>query len=149
MLRDKEKAPALKDYIPIVGESTIDELKLLASHLKGRKIQHINSTKAQGSVAEMLNRVVPLMKELGVDIEWDAIESSPEFFNVTKKFQNAIHGRPEVISDKDFDLYLEAARKYVEKTKIKGDVVFVHDHQPIGLIQNKKRMKNIKICLKD
>ncbi|MFH1867737.1 MAG: glycosyltransferase [Candidatus Omnitrophota bacterium] len=144
MAKTKEKAPTLKDYIPIVGESTIDELKLLASHLKGKKIQHINSTRVGGGVAEMLNRIVPLMKELGVNIEWDIIEGNPDFYNVTKKFHNAIHGRTEMISDEDFDIYLETARKYVASTKIKGDVVFVHDPQPIGLIQNKKRFKNVK-----
>ncbi|NQT95629.1 MAG: glycosyltransferase [Candidatus Omnitrophica bacterium] len=137
-------APTLEDYIPIVGESTIDELKLLASHLKGKKIQHINSTKVGGGVAEMLNRIVPLMKELGVDIEWDTIEGNPEFFNVTKKFHNALHGRSEILVDRDFDIYLETAREYNQNTKIKGDVVFVHDPQPIALIQNKKKFKNTK-----
>jgi trehalose synthase len=143
-MANKIPAPRLKDYIPIVGESTIDELKLLASHLKGKKIQHINSTRVGGGVAEMLNRVVPLMKELGVDIEWDIIEGNPEFFNVTKKFHNALHGRQEIIVDKDFDTYLDTAREYISKTKIKGDIVFVHDPQPIALIQNKKKYKKVK-----
>lgn len=144
MVKNNHLAPKLKDYIPIVGESTIDELRLIASRLKGRKIQHINSTRVGGGVAEMLARVIPLMKELGVDIEWDVIEGTLEFFNVTKKFHNALHGRYEIIVDKDFDIYLDTAQRYTAKTKIKGDVVFVHDPQPIALIQNKKKLKNVK-----
>ena len=144
MAKNKTQQPKIKDYIPIVGENTIDELKLLASRLKGKKIQHINSTRVGGGVAEMLNRIIPLMKELGVDIEWDTIEGSPEFYNVTKKFHNALHGRSEIIVDKDFDVFLETAKKYNAKTKIKGNVVFVHDPQPIALIQNKKKLKNTK-----
>jgi trehalose synthase len=137
-------APCLNDYIPIVGEDTIEELRIIASKLKGRRIQHINSTRTGGGVAEMLARIVPLMKELGVDIEWDIIEGNQDFFNVTKKFHNALHGRPEEITESDFDTYLETAAQYNKKTNITGDIVFVHDPQPIALIQNKKRLKDVK-----
>jgi trehalose synthase len=144
MPKNKTAFPGLDDYAAIVGEDTIEELKLLASKLKGRKIQHINSTRAGGGVAEMLTRIVPLMKELGVDIEWDIVEGNPDFFAVTKKFHNALHGSPEIITDKDFDIYLETARAYNRTTKIKGDIVFVHDPQPIALIQNRKNLKDTK-----
>ncbi len=144
MVKNKTQTLSLDDYIPIVGKDTIDELRLLASSLKGKKIQHINSTRVGGGVAEMLTRVIPLMRELGVDIDWDVIGGTPEFYNVTKKFHNALHGRADVIVDRDFDIYLETARKYNKETEIKGDIVFVHDPQPIALIQNKKRMKTTK-----
>jgi len=144
MPKNNSAAPKLKDYIPIVGENTIDELKILASQLKGKKIQHINSTRVGGGVAEMLNRIVPLMQELGVDIEWDIIEGHPDFYNVTKKFHNALHGRAEILVDRDFDIYLDTAKEYIAKTKIKGDVMFIHDPQPIALIQNKKKFKKTK-----
>jgi len=144
MPKNKIVSPCLNDYIPIVGEDTIDELKLLASKLKGKKIQHINSTRVGGGVAEMLARIVPLMQELGVDVVWDVIEGNADFFSVTKKFHNALHGRPEIIVDRDFDVYLETAKTYNRTTKIKGDIVFVHDPQPIALIQNKKKLRDVK-----
>ncbi|MFA5369688.1 MAG: glycosyltransferase [Candidatus Omnitrophota bacterium] len=144
MRRDRGGLSCLNDYISIVGEDTVEELRFLASRLKGRKIQHINSTRSGGGVAEMLSRVVPLMRELGVDIEWDVIEANPDFFNVTKKFHNALHGMSEALSDKDFDIYIESAQAYNKSTKICGDIVFVHDPQPIALIQNKKRTKDVK-----
>ena len=144
MVKNRVQTPSLSDYIPIVGEDTIDELKHLALCLKGKKIQHINSTRVGGGVAEMLTCVIPLMRELGVDIEWDVIDGNPEFYNVTKKFHNALHGRADVIVDRDFDIYLETAKKYNKHTEIKGDVVFVHDPQPIALIQNKRKMKTTK-----
>ncbi len=144
MVKNRVQTPRLNDYISIVGGDTIDELKHLALCLKGRKIQHINSTRVGGGVAEMLTCVIPLMRELGVDIEWDVIEGDPEFYNVTKKFHNALHGRADVIVDRDFDIYLETAKKYNKHTEIKGDIVFVHDPQPIALIQNKRKMKTTK-----
>lgn len=144
MLKDKAETSRLNNYAAIVGQDTIDELKVLASHLKGKRIQHINSTRVGGGVAEMLNQVIPLMRELGVDIEWGVIEANPEFYNVTKKFHNALHGRAETINDRDFDTYLETAKEYNTSTRIEADIVFVHDPQPIALIQNKKRLKKTK-----
>ncbi|MDD5504337.1 MAG: glycosyltransferase [Candidatus Omnitrophica bacterium] len=144
MRKDRAELSSLNDYIPIVGEDTVEELRFLASRLKGRKIQHINSTRTGGGVAEMLSRVVPLMRELGVDIEWNVIEAEPDFFNVTKKFHNALHGMPETISDRDFDIYIENAKAYNRLTEISGDIVFIHDPQPIALIQNKKKLKSVK-----
>ncbi|MDP2940101.1 MAG: glycosyl transferase family 1, partial [Candidatus Omnitrophota bacterium] len=94
----------IEEYIPIVGQPIIDDLKLLAEKLKGKIIQHINSTAVGGGIAEILSRMVPLLKELGVDTRWDVIKGGEQFFEVTKKFHNALHGKPEEITQCDFDI---------------------------------------------
>ncbi|MFH0732192.1 MAG: glycosyltransferase [Candidatus Omnitrophota bacterium] len=130
----------IDEYISIVGESVIDDLRLLAEKLKGKVVQHINSTAVGGGVAEILNRMVPLLKELGVETRWDVIKGGEQFFEVTKKFHNALHGRSEEITQHDFDIFMEANSKNIEEMNINGDIVFVHDPQPIALI--KKRTNN-------
>jgi trehalose synthase len=84
--------PRIKKYIPIVGQSVIDELYFLGEKLKGKKIQNINSTSVGGGVAEILTRMVPILKQLGVDARWDVIKGNEKFFSITKKFHNALHG---------------------------------------------------------
>ncbi len=138
--------PKLKDYIPIVGSSTIEELFLLAEKLKSKSIQHINSTTKGGGVAEILNRMVPLLEELGIETRWDVIEGTEEFFNVTKKFHNALHGKEEKISDEDFGVFLEISKKNIEKHPLLSEIVFVHDPQPIALIRKKTSNKWIWRC---
>ena len=128
----------LLDYEPIVGRSTIEELRLLASRLAGREVQNINSTFAGGGVAEILNRMVPILQELGVDARWNVIKGSPAFFEVTKKFHNALHGRREDISDEDFDLFLEINRKNMAEMDFHGQTMFIHDPQPSALIEKKE-----------
>ncbi|MDP3142336.1 MAG: glycosyl transferase family 1, partial [Candidatus Omnitrophota bacterium] len=125
----------IEAYIPIVGEAIIDDLKLLAERLKGRIIQHINSTAVGGGVAEILTRMVPLFKDLGIDTRWDLIKGGEQFFGVTKKFHNALHGRLEEISRRDFEIFIEASQSNVEEVNTYGDIVFVHDPQPIALIK--------------
>lgn len=129
----------LNDYKKIVGTSIIDDLKLLAQRLKGKVVQNINSTAVGGGVAEILNRIIPLLKELNIDAHWDVIKGGEEFFEVTKKFHNAIHARPQEISSRHFEIFLETSQKNTDEMDIYGDIVFVHDPQPIALIQKKKK----------
>lgn len=136
----------IEEYIPIVGQSIIDDLRLLAEKLKGKVIQNINSTSVGGGVAEILNRLIPLLRELGVDGRWDLIKGGEQFFEVTKKFHNALHGRPAEISSRDFDVFMETSMKNVQEVNTYGDIVFVHDPQPIVLIKKKAANKWIWRC---
>ncbi len=128
----------LEDYQPIVGKNIIDELKILGSHLAGRKVQNVNSTFSGGGVAEILARMVPLLKQLGVDASWDVIEGDEEFFNVTKKFHNALHGQEETFTKDDLNIFVETSRRNNEKMALDADIFYIHDPQPIMLIERKK-----------
>jgi trehalose synthase len=121
-----------------VGKSTIEEIRLIAAKLRGKIIQNINSTFTGGGVAELLNRIVPLLQQLGIDGRWNIIEGTPDFYQVTKKFHNALHGRQEEISEDDYRLFQEISQHNIEKLEISGDIVFVHDPQPAALIARKK-----------
>ena len=130
----------INDYVPIVGEQVIDELKLLAEKLKGKKIQNINSTLVGGGVAEILSCMIPLLRQLGVNAGWDAIKGNERFFNITKSFHNALHGVPVEISQDDFDFFVAMNRENAAKMDLYGDVIFVHDPQPIVLIEERERL---------
>jgi len=136
----------IEEYIPLVGQAVIDDLKLLGERLKGRLIQHINSTPVGGGVAEILNRMVPLLRELGVDTKWDVIKGGEQFFEVTKRFHNALHGRAEEISQRDFEIFMETSQQNIENVETYGDIVFIHDPQPIALIKKKSSNKWLWRC---
>jgi len=123
-----------------VGRSTIEELVLLAAKLSGRAIQNINSTFIGGGVAEILSRMVPLLGQLGVDARWNVIKGDTEFFQVTKKFHNALHGRQEKITESDFSLFMETTQRNIEELELYGDIIFVHDPQPVGLVSRRKEI---------
>lgn len=126
----------INDYIPIVGQATVDELHLLARHLQGKVIQNINSTAVGGGVAEILTRMIPLLKQLGVEARWDVIKGNERFFIVTKKFHNGLHGVPVQVSDEEYNWFLDVNRQNAEEMAF-GDIVFVHDPQPIALIEKR------------
>ncbi len=128
------------DYEPIVGRSTLEELRLLATRLSSKVIQNINSTYTGGGVAEILSRMVPLLDQLGVDARWNIVSGDDKFFQVTKKFHNALHGRPETITSQDFELFMATTQKNIESVALNGDIIYVHDPQPIGLVSRKKEI---------
>lgn len=130
---------SLEDYLPFVDQGTIDGLRLLGEKLEGKAIQNINSTAVGGGVAEILSRMVPLLRELGVQASWDVIKGNERFFQITKKMHNALHGVPAPINPDDLDFFLEVNRQNVEELESDADIYFIHDPQPIALIEEKSR----------
>jgi len=138
--------PGIDEYVPIVGQSIVDDLRLLGEKLKGKVVQHINSTSVGGGVAEILNRMVPLLRDLGVDTRWDLIKGGEQFFAVTKKFHNALHGRAQEITARDFEVFRETSAENIRDVDIRGDIVFIHDPQPIALVERRGGNKWLWRC---
>jgi trehalose synthase len=131
----------IEDYIPIVGQATVEELGLLADRLRGKAIQNINSTAVGGGVAEILSRMIPLLSQLGVSAAWDVIKGDEKFFAITKKFHNGLHGVPVEIDAGEYAHFLEVNRYNAEQIRF-GDIVFVHDPQPIALVEKRGALGN-------
>lgn len=131
----------IEKYEAIIGKEIIDELYILAESLGGKTIQNINSTSVGGGVAEILTRMIPLMKDLGLDIRWDVIKGNENFFEITKKIHNALHGVDVDITDEELSRFLEVNRANSEEIDFIGDIVFVHDPQPIALVEKNKKKR--------
>jgi trehalose synthase len=129
----------LSDYVPIVGQENIDQLFRLAKRLKGKSIVHVNSTQTGGGVAEILKSLVPLMNELGIDTRWVVINGNGKFFEVTKAFHNALQGNKVNLSEEMFRSYIETNEKNAHHLNLEGDVVIIHDPQPVSLIEHRKK----------
>jgi trehalose synthase len=132
----------INDYRAIVGDDEVDELCILADRLKGKSVQNINSTAVGGGVAEILSRMIPLLRDLGVDASWDVIKGDERFFAITKKIHNALHGLGVDISQSDLDYFQEVNRQNCELMDLFGDIVFIHDPQPIGLVARREHRES-------
>jgi trehalose synthase len=118
------------------------DLKLLhklGEELQGKSFLHINSTFAGGGVAEILQRMIPLLKSIGIDARWNVIEGDAKFFDVTKKIHNALQGNPEAITGDMWEHYMEINRKNAGLINLEADAVLIHDPQPAALIEYRKK----------
>ena len=110
------------------------------SLLTGRTVWNVNSTARGGGVAEMLQALVAYGRGAGVDTRWLVLNGSPEFYAVTKRLHNRLHG----VAGDDGDLGADARSTYtaVEKSSLEAlgefvrpaDIVMLHDPQTAGLV---------------
>jgi trehalose synthase len=124
---------SLADYRSIVRRELYDEVVTLGERLRGKRVLHVSATSFGGGVAEILYTLVPLMRDAGLETEWDIMFGSEPFFNVTKSFHNALQGAEYDLTVEDRAIYEEYNRLTAEALQKSGeewDIVFVHDPQP-------------------
>jgi len=129
-----EKVP-LDDYVGIIGKIEIEGMRKLAGKLAGRSICHVNSTSFGGGVSEILQRLVPLMKDVGLDTEWKVPRGTDEFFNVTKTIHNALQGMETPLTEKMKRIYLQRNEMNARLLDLDYDYVVIHDPQPLAIMK--------------
>ena len=131
-------APRLDDYQTIIGVAELDELRFLAREVKGKTVKMVNSTAVGGGVAEMLERLVPLLGELEVATHWDVITGGNDFFEVTKAFHNALQGAEYDLTRSAQEVYLSYNEQNRKRMQFTEDLVVIHDPQPAALVTSRK-----------
>jgi trehalose synthase len=131
--------PHLEDYKNIIGQGQVDALRFLARDLKGKTIKMVNSTAVGGGVAEMLNRLVPLLSELEVPTHWDVITGGNDFFEVTKAFHNALHGSSYELTKAAQEIFLMYNEQNRDRMQFSEEMLVIHDPQPLPLIRSRNK----------
>jgi len=131
-------------FVDVLGDESVDAVRRLADELQrklnGRVIWNINSTAAGGGVAEMLHTLLAYAKGLGIDTRWLVISGNSEFFRITKRLHNALHGElgdGSELDDAAVKAYEQVAAENaaeLESLIRPDDVVILHDPQTAGLI---------------
>ena len=112
---------------------------------EGRVVWNVNSTARGGGVAELLGSLVPYSRGAGVDVRWVVIEGNPDFFRITKRIHNLLHGMPgdgEGLSQADEATYVRVCERNAHELVAlvrPGDLVLMHDPQTAGLVQALQR----------
>jgi trehalose synthase len=126
---------SLADYTHIVGRDLVEEIRALAEPLQGARVVQVSATAFGGGVAEILYTLVPLMKDVGLDVEWQVIYGREEFFNATKLMHNALQGHPQDLSPEQWDTWHRYNEMNARELASGWDVCLVHDPQPAALHQ--------------
>jgi trehalose synthase len=123
-----------------------DAINMAQDVFEGRVVWNINSTAKGGGVAEMLRSLLAYARAAGVDARWVVITAEdPEFFNITKRIHNHLHGAPGdggELGDAEREVYEAVARRNTDELVelvMPDDIVLVHDPQPAGLIDPLKK----------
>ncbi|MGA9192110.1 MAG: glycosyltransferase [Anaerolineales bacterium] len=127
-------AKQLEDFQTLVGDEEIEAIRALAEPLRGARVLHINATSTGGGVVEILRSLVPLMRDVGLEAEWQVIRGDNTFFEVTKACHNGLQGMDLPLTEDMRDVWRHYNK--VNGTEFEGDYDFVvvHDPQPAGLL---------------
>lgn len=126
----------LDRYAAIAGPDVIASLRQLGRHFEGQRVVHVNSTRLGGGVAEILNWMLPAMRDLGMEPAWEVIEGNGAFYEMTKALHNGLQGKDITIRPEWRDAYEEANRHTADRLRQQltdADFVFIHDPQPAAL----------------
>ena len=127
----------LNDYAGVAPKGDLALIRKLAGPLEGRSFLHVNSTRSGGGVAEILQRMIPLLQDAGIDARWEVIEGDPPFYNMTKKVHNSLQGDGEEIDDAAWTHHREINRKNAARLDLSADCVLIHDPQPAPLVEHR------------
>jgi trehalose synthase len=134
----------INKYLGIAPKGDLLLIKKLCERLHGKSFLHINSTGKGGGVAEILQQMVPLLRDLGIDAQWKVMEADISFFDITKKIHNSLQGRHEDITQEMWDYYYEVNQSNAEKIDLNADAVLIHDPQPAPMIEFKNQRSRSK-----
>jgi trehalose synthase len=110
--------------------------------LDGRVVWNVNSTAHGGGVVELLRPLIAYGRGAGVDARWIVIDGAPDFFTVTKRLHNRLHGALgdggplDEEARRIYEAVLAENVKELAGRVQEGDVVIVHDPQPAGMIES-------------
>lgn len=131
----------MNKYQGISPKGDLTLLSHLGRYFNGRSFLHVNSTKEGGGVAEILHRMIPILRSLGIDARWEVITGDDAFYDTTKKVHNALQGNPEKITEKMWKHHYDVNKSCSKIINLNADAVLIHDPQPAPLIEFRKRGK--------
>src|SRR4051794_10593740 len=127
---------SLTDYTHLAGKSLVAEIRELAEDLKGLKVLHLSATAFGGGVSEILYALIPLMRDVGIEAEWQVMLGREEFYNVTKRLHNALQGNPDALTDDEWGIFERFNEMNAKEIAGGWDVIIVHDPQPAAIKQH-------------
>jgi len=127
---------SLADYASLASRGLMTEIRRLAEPLQGKRIVHLSATAFGGGVAEINYALVPLMADVGLDVEWRIIHGEDEFFGVTKTIHNALQGDPRGLTKQQEATFQRYNALNAEQFEDDYDYVIVHDPQPAAMVDH-------------
>ena len=127
---------SLNDYVPVIGDERVAEIRELAAGLAGARVLHVNATSFGGGVAEILSTLVPLMTDVGLRADWQVIRGGDDFYQVTKAMHNSLQGMYIDWTPEMRETWLSYNRRNADLFDEDYDFVVVHDPQPAAMLQN-------------
>jgi trehalose synthase len=127
----------VEDYRRVAPPGVVDIILTLSERVRGRRLLQLSAGRFGGGAAEILNTLVPIMTDLGIDAVWEVTGGDPAFYATATALEAALRGTERVLTDEALDHLVEMNRVNAKKLSLEADLVVVHDVQPATLVQGR------------
>ena len=127
----------LDDYRQVAPRGTIDFLMRIGERLRGKRLVHVSASRYGGAVVEVLNRVVPILNDLGVETTWEITIGTADFDQVSRAVGKALAGTEQVITEAMLARLRETCVDNARRLRLDADLVMVHDAAPVALVERR------------
>ncbi|HUF93198.1 MAG TPA: glycosyltransferase [Candidatus Limnocylindria bacterium] len=129
----------IDDYRRVAPPGVVDIIHNLSRRLQGRRLLHLSGGRFGGGAAEILQALVPMMTDLGVDAAWEITGGDPGFYTTATGLHAALQGEERVLNEEALGHFIEMNRLNARKLRLDADLVLVHDVQPATLVEHRPR----------
>jgi len=136
----------IDNYREFASEKEIEYIKKLGGLLKGRSANIVSAANQGGGIAELLNKILPLLSDFDFDLRRVTLELDKNFLEICDKFYKGMGDPTTDITPEDLRDFLKYSASVAAQITKPADLLFTHDHHPITAVQNKNFYKSVWRC---
>lgn len=125
----------LSAYRDVAPPGQTDLLYKLSKQVRGKRMLHVTSTRREGAVAEILQSLIPLLLDLGIQARWELLKGTEAFYEATQRLQEGLLGQDVKLQDSLLEAFVESTHAQAGSLDLEADVVMTHDPHPLALIE--------------
>ncbi len=133
----RESWVKLDDYREVAPRGTVDFLLRIGERLRGRRLILVSASRYGGAVVEVLNRLVPILNDLGVDTSWEITIGTADFDLITRAVAKALAGVEQVITEAMLARLGDICAENARRLRLDADLVMVHEAGPLLLVESR------------
>ena len=124
----------LDDYRAVAPRGAVDFLVRMGERLRGRRIVHVSASRYGGGIVETLNRLVPILNDLGIETGWDIVIGGADFDASVSALGKALGGIEQVISPDRVERLRAVSAANAPRLALDADLVVAHGVAPLLLV---------------
>ncbi len=127
----------LDDYREVAPRGSLDVLRRIAERLRGRRFLHVTASRYGGGIVQVLNRLVPILNDLGIDTSWEIIIGTADFDVIARAVASGLAGTEQVITEAMLARLRATCLENAQRLRLDADLVTVHDGGPLLLVEGR------------
>ena len=109
----------------------------IAERLRGRRIVQVSASRYGGAGAEILNRMVPILNDLGIETSWEVMLGSVDFDAIVTAVSKGLAGVEQVVTEAMLARLHATCADNAKRLPLDADLVIVHDAASLLLVEGR------------